>query len=167
MDDSHFSLQSRPLSSLHLQPLSPGQVKYHPVWSCHIRPALVLSILPTLRMSFSKCKPDQSLYYWKPFNGFLWETILGIKIWGLKQNLATCQFSQHRLKLFPPWTLDSRTVSYHMSHFLCDSQFLYTSFSIQILFLPPFAWSVLAHLSDPPTPNEKSLNTCCHSTSVL
>ena len=149
-----------PQPSLHLQPLSPGQVKYHPVWSRHIRLALVVSILPTLRMSFSKCKPDQSLYYWRPFNGFL-------SILGLKQNLATCQFSQHHLTLLPPWTLDSRTVSYHMSHFLCDSQFLYTSFSIQILFRPSLAWSVLAHLSDPPTPNEKSLNTCCHGTSVL
>ena len=44
-----------------------------------------------------------------------------------------------------------------MSHFLCDSQFLCTSFSIQIPLLPPFAWSVLAHLADPPTPNEKNL----------
>ena len=57
-------------------------------------------------------------------------------------------------------TLDSglqNSVSYHMSHFLCDSQFLCTSFSIQIPLLPPFAWSVLAHLADPPTPNEKNL----------
>ena len=153
MDDSHSSLQSRPF--LFTPAFFPSLAsltwtsEIPPVWSLHIQ-----SCPGPIRSSYSQ------------------DELLKMQTWSVTLLLEAIQCFPFRLgietKLGPmsillassqtTSTLDSglqNSVSYHMSHFLCDSQFLCTSFSVQIPFLPHFAWSVLAHLSDPPTPNEK------------